>query len=69
MDDRTDRELPNACVIVASAFFALALAKGIRSSIGFLVHPWEDELGWDRAREVTRSSFWAGRSSAPSQQR
>lgn len=69
MNDRTDRELPYAWVIVALASFALAVAMGIRSTIGLLVHPWGDEFGWDRAREVTRSSFWAGRSSAPWQRR
>lgn len=43
-----ERELPYAWVIVALAFFALAVAMGIRSTIGLLVHPWEIEFGWDR---------------------
>ena len=46
---RADRELPYAWVIVGLAFLALALAMGIRSTIGLLVRPWKAEFGWDRA--------------------
>lgn len=49
MHDARERELPYAWVIVGLAFFALALAMGIRSTLGLLVHPWEREFGWDRA--------------------
>jgi len=49
VDDTRERELPYAWVIVALAFFALAVAMGIRSTLGLLVHPWEREFGWDRA--------------------
>jgi MFS family permease len=43
-----ERELSYAWVIVGLSFFALAVAMGIRSTIGLLVHPWEREFGWDR---------------------
>ncbi|MFQ5899144.1 MAG: MFS transporter [Candidatus Methylomirabilia bacterium] len=49
MDEARERELPYAWVIVALAFFALAVATGTRSTIGLLVSPWENEFGWDRA--------------------
>ena len=49
MDTAPERELPYAWVIVALAFFALAVAMGIRSTLGLLVHPWERDFGWDRA--------------------
>jgi MFS family permease len=44
-------------VIVALAFFALALGMGIRSTIGLLVNPWEGEFGWDRAAVSLTASF------------
>lgn len=44
-----ERELPYAWVILALGFLALAVATGLRSVIGLLVHPWEREFGWDRA--------------------
>lgn len=46
---RSDRELPYAWVIVALAFYALAISTGTRSTIGLLVRPWETEFGWDRS--------------------
>ena len=49
MDKTREREVPYAWVIVALAFFSLAVAMGIRSTLGLLVHPWEQEFGWDRA--------------------
>ncbi len=49
MDTTHERELPYAWVIVALAFFSLAVAMGVRSTLGLLVHPWEQEFGWDRA--------------------
>lgn len=49
MDETRERELPYAWVIVALAFFALAVGMGARSTIGLVVHPWEGEFGWDRA--------------------
>jgi MFS family permease len=49
MDERRERELPYAWVIVGLSFFGLAMATGIRSTIGLVVHPWEQEFGWDRA--------------------
>jgi MFS family permease len=57
VDDARERELPYAWVIVALAFFALAVAMGIRSTIGLLVHPWEKEFGWDRAAVSLTASF------------
>ncbi|MFQ5520817.1 MAG: MFS transporter, partial [Candidatus Methylomirabilia bacterium] len=45
-----ERELPYAWVILAVAFFALAIATATRSTIGLLVSPWENEFGWDRAQ-------------------
>lgn len=57
VDTTRDRELPYAWVIVALAFFALAVAMGIRSTIGLLVHPWEAEFGWDRAAVSLTASF------------
>ena len=57
MEEARRRELPYAWVIVALAFFALALAMGIRSTIGLLVHPWELEFGWDRAAVSLTASF------------
>ncbi len=57
MDDAHERELPYAWVIVALAFFALAVAMGVRSTIGLLVHPWEAEFGWDRAAVSLTASF------------
>jgi MFS family permease len=44
-----EAELPYAWVIVGLAFVALAVAMGVRSTIGLVVHPWEREFGWDRA--------------------
>ncbi|MBI4610069.1 MAG: MFS transporter [Candidatus Rokubacteria bacterium] len=52
-----ERELPYAWVIVALAFLALALAMGIRSTIGLLVNPWEAEFGWNRAAVSLTASF------------
>lgn len=52
-----ERELPYAWVIVALSFFALAVAMGVRSTIGLLVHPWEREFGWDRAAVSLTASF------------
>ncbi|MFQ5828501.1 MAG: MFS transporter [Candidatus Methylomirabilia bacterium] len=49
MDDPRERELTYAWVIVALAFFVMAVAMGTRSTIGLLFHPWEQEFGWDRA--------------------
>jgi MFS family permease len=46
---RSNRELPYAWVIAGLAFLALAVAMGVRSTIGLLVQPWEREFGWDRA--------------------
>ncbi|MFQ5830989.1 MAG: hypothetical protein ACE5JD_17835 [Candidatus Methylomirabilia bacterium] len=40
-NDPRDRELTYAWVIVALAFFALAVAMGTRSTIGLLFRPWE----------------------------
>lgn len=57
MDYAGERELPYAWVIVALLFFALAVAMGIRSTIGLLVHPWENEFGWDRAAVSLTASF------------
>jgi MFS family permease len=50
MNTARESELPYAWVIVALAFFALAVAMGIRSTIGLVVRPWEAEFGWDRAQ-------------------
>jgi MFS family permease len=52
-----ERELPYAWVIVALTFFALAVAMGVRSTIGLVVHPWEVEFGWDRAAVSLTASF------------
>jgi len=49
MREAPEREVPYAWVVVALAFFALAVGMGIRSTLGLLVHPWEREFGWDRA--------------------
>ncbi len=57
MNTTRERELPYAWVIVALTFFALAVAMGIRSTIGLLVHPWENEFGWDRAAVSLTASF------------
>ncbi len=57
MDAVRERELPYAWVIVGLTFFALAVATGIRSTIGLLVHPWEVEFGWDRAAVSLTASF------------
>lgn len=57
MDDARKGELPYAWVIVGLAFFALAVAMGIRSTIGLLVRPWEEEFGWDRATVSLTASF------------
>jgi len=57
MNTSRERELPYAWVIVALTFFALAVAMGIRSTIGLLVHPWESEFGWDRAAVSLTASF------------
>ena len=57
MANARERELPYAWVIVALAFFALAVAMGVRSTIGLLVHPWEAEFGWDRAAVSLTASF------------
>ncbi|HWP46586.1 MAG TPA: MFS transporter [Candidatus Limnocylindrales bacterium] len=42
-------ELPYAWVIVALAFLTSAVTMAIRSTIGLLFKPWENEFGWDRA--------------------
>ncbi|MBI4241492.1 MAG: MFS transporter [Candidatus Rokubacteria bacterium] len=57
MSPARERELPYAWVIVALAFSALAVAMGIRSTIGLLVRPWEAEFGWDRAGVSLTASF------------
>jgi len=57
VDAVRERELPYAWVIVGLTFFALAVAMGIRSTIGLLVHPWEAEFGWDRAAVSLTASF------------
>ncbi|MCI0528350.1 MAG: MFS transporter, partial [Nitrospira sp.] len=57
VDNLQKRELPYAWVIVALAFLISAVAIGIRSSIGLLVHPWEQEFGWDRAAVSLTVSF------------
>ena len=57
MNSARERELPYAWVIVGLVFFALAVAMGIRSTIGLLVHPWETEFGWDRAAVSLTASF------------
>ena len=46
---KREGELPYAWVIVGLGFLALAVAMGVRSTIGLVVHPWEREFGWDRA--------------------
>lgn len=56
-NDSQRYELPYAWVIVALAFFISAVAIGIRSIIGLLIHPWEQEFSWDRAAVSLTASF------------
>jgi len=55
--DPQGQELPYAWGIVALVFFISAVAIGIRSTIGLLVHPWEGEFGWDRSAVSLTASF------------
>jgi MFS family permease len=57
MDVPQQSELPYAWVIVALAFLTSAVAMAIRSTIGLLVKPWENEFGWDRAAVSLTASF------------
>ena len=57
MEPARERELPYAWVIVGLAFLALAVSTGLRSTIGLLIRPWEQEFGWDRAAVSLTASF------------
>ncbi len=57
MKPAREREVPYAWVIVGLAFLALAVSTGLRSTIGLLIRPWEQEFGWDRAAVSLTASF------------